>query len=364
MTDRYDENLILGYVEGNLMGAERSDFERALMADAKLRALVDDLKDQRRELRELPDVPAPPQIVETIRQRLERDMLLEPLPEPVTGPARRLMLTRWAVAGGIAAVVLISTSVVLSVLLRGPGGPPASVTNQTGLFAIKPAAGPTAAPAGSPTSAPAELTKEALSRIDENPSLTLAAPELSGGEGELLTYCTQNGIGVERRLDKAPALQNELRQDGAIAEKGLLPRMEFTLQVRREQVPVIAAHFRSLWGDGAVGTSTGTQVPGAGHTTDMADRSTGESAITSAATTQPTVLAVEADARARRGAERPLVTSNAVPIEMQQSAPEAAKPAAGPDAVREIAPKGDDHQIVSLHVILIESRLATQPAVK
>jgi hypothetical protein len=226
MSDRYDENLILGYVEGDLSAGERSAFEQTLGADAKLRALVADLERQRRALRESPDIPAPPQIMETIRQRLERDMLLEPLPEEVTGPARRLMLTRWAVAGAIAAVVLISAAVVLSVLLRGPGGPPATNPLTARVKMDTHSTAPAAA-------------KEVEPNNDAVVSMTFTAPDLDGGVSGLLAYCAQNHIAVERLPH-------------ATTQADAPPRLEFTLPVRREQVPMIAAHFRTLWGAAAV----------------------------------------------------------------------------------------------------------------
>ena len=90
MSERYDENAIIAYVEGDLGPDDRARFERALGADAQLRSLVEDLLRQRRALREWPDEPAPAEVMEGVNQRLERDMLLEPAAAAAvaTGPIR------------------------------------------------------------------------------------------------------------------------------------------------------------------------------------------------------------------------------------------------------------------------------------
>ena len=53
MSDRYDQNLFLGYVEDELSPQERAQFESILASDPELRALVTQVKLDREELRAL-----------------------------------------------------------------------------------------------------------------------------------------------------------------------------------------------------------------------------------------------------------------------------------------------------------------------
>lgn len=119
MADRYDEQLFLAYVEGELEPEQRDRFEALMAEDPKLRSLVRAVSDDRLRLRQLADENPPTDSMESIDQQLERNMLLDaPLPElrPNT-PPRGLRLGRVLTMAGLAAMVLICTAVVIQTLI-------------------------------------------------------------------------------------------------------------------------------------------------------------------------------------------------------------------------------------------------------
>ncbi len=128
MSESYDQDLFLGYVEGDLSPKETVRFEQQLRQDARLRNLVAQLMGDRQSLRMVPREKAPPELMEAINQRLERHMLLEhPDDEgPAALPTSRFGL--WLAWGSIAALVVVSATVVILILnqsLFQPAGPTA-----------------------------------------------------------------------------------------------------------------------------------------------------------------------------------------------------------------------------------------------
>ena len=75
MADRYDENLILGYVEGELDAAQSAQFEALLAQDPRLRGLVEAMRQDRLALRDLPDAMAPAEVMERVNLHMERAVL-------------------------------------------------------------------------------------------------------------------------------------------------------------------------------------------------------------------------------------------------------------------------------------------------
>lgn len=123
MVDRYDHELILGYVEGELSPEDQARFEAVLGGDPALRQLVCDLQADRRAVRQMADEDPPADLVEGVIQRLERQMLLsEPagaMPTEFRRPeARRLRFRRALGYCAIAAVLLISGALVFLPLTR------------------------------------------------------------------------------------------------------------------------------------------------------------------------------------------------------------------------------------------------------
>lgn len=104
MLDRYDENLILGYIEGDLSENEQAAFEKLLADDDQLRTLVTRLADDRDMLRTVPAVKAPASVLASVNDSLERDMLLGN--EGAAGPYRFPVWARWATS--MAAMLLLA----------------------------------------------------------------------------------------------------------------------------------------------------------------------------------------------------------------------------------------------------------------
>ncbi len=110
MLERYDPNLILDYIEGDLSPAERAGFEQLLVQDRQLQVLVDELLEDRRALRQMPLEKAPLEVLDRVQQRMERNMLLDAVPRHAEDMAvvRRFRMGRLVAYGSLAAMVLFS----------------------------------------------------------------------------------------------------------------------------------------------------------------------------------------------------------------------------------------------------------------
>ena len=117
MTQRYDENLILGYLEGDLTPSQRAKFEAQLEADPPLRELVQAMVKDRTALRSLPVETSPAGMMQAVHERLERTMLLDnPAPEAALPIARhRTRMARVLVITAMAALLLFVAGLVLQV---------------------------------------------------------------------------------------------------------------------------------------------------------------------------------------------------------------------------------------------------------
>lgn len=110
MTDTYNENTILGYVEGELSPEDQHAFKLTMLKDAKLRKLVEQLVADRAALRRMPLEPVPIALAEQVDQYLERNMLLGPAPADVqmrVQAERRFQLFRTSAMTAIAAVLML-----------------------------------------------------------------------------------------------------------------------------------------------------------------------------------------------------------------------------------------------------------------
>ncbi len=119
MVNRYDEQTLLGYIEGDLSPPQREAFEGLLASDPKLQRLVTQLCADRDRLRHLPPEPAPPALMDQVDRHLERTMLLDTLePEAqVVTQKRGLRMRRWVAYSGLAAMVMVSAAFVVSTLV-------------------------------------------------------------------------------------------------------------------------------------------------------------------------------------------------------------------------------------------------------
>ncbi len=123
MLDKYDHNLLLGYVEGELSPGEQARVEAMLADDERLAGLLRSMIADRQTLRELPRESAPASLMEAVNLRLERRMLLdEPVPiEEAVRTHKTFRLHRALIYSGLAAMVLISAGVVVQTLVPLPG---------------------------------------------------------------------------------------------------------------------------------------------------------------------------------------------------------------------------------------------------
>ena len=113
MAERFDEELMLGYVEGDLTPAQREQFERRLIADPRLRDLLTQMRRDRTALRDLDPQAAPPQLVEHVNHQLERQMLLGDASAPTGRPrSPRFTAGRIVAYSAVAAMLAVCASIV------------------------------------------------------------------------------------------------------------------------------------------------------------------------------------------------------------------------------------------------------------
>ncbi len=118
MTDRvekYDENLFLGYLEGDLTPEQRRSFERQMLDDARLRSLVSQIAQDKQLLRRLEPVQAPAEVMDRANQVLERQMLLG---KPSSDAANVIRQVRWSATrltrfAALAAIVLLGGALLI-----------------------------------------------------------------------------------------------------------------------------------------------------------------------------------------------------------------------------------------------------------
>ncbi len=113
MNDRYDPNLILDYVEGQIDATRRARIESMLAVDASLRELVEQLQADRDALRSLPREVPVVELTEPAMGLLERRLLMgeEPVVAKVGPSGSSFVVHRWSrllVVGSLAAVLMLS----------------------------------------------------------------------------------------------------------------------------------------------------------------------------------------------------------------------------------------------------------------
>jgi len=126
MLDRYDQDLLLDYLEGELEGDRLAQFENDLTQDPQLALLLGEMANDRAALRALPREQAPADLIHDLTQSLERRMLLDDAatdagPIPITrgrdlASSPNTGAIHWGrVAGlsGLAASVAIAAGVVV-----------------------------------------------------------------------------------------------------------------------------------------------------------------------------------------------------------------------------------------------------------
>lgn len=115
MVEQYDENLLLGYVEGELGEADRSTVEAWAEADPRLRQLLRNMASDRRAMRRI-EAPTPPAwLMDEVDRRLERSMLLDeaPIETPIGREPPRRVAGRIGMGVAVAAMVVLSAGVIV-----------------------------------------------------------------------------------------------------------------------------------------------------------------------------------------------------------------------------------------------------------
>ncbi len=124
MTDTYDEQLLLDFVEGELGPEDRARVEKLIARDERLGRLLEDMRRDRDTLRQLPEPPTPTWLMDEALGSLERTMLLEPSPDETEARVnhKRGVLRRLSFTAAVAAMLLLCTFVVFQSLtnLAGP----------------------------------------------------------------------------------------------------------------------------------------------------------------------------------------------------------------------------------------------------
>lgn len=124
MDDRHDPNLILGYVEDELTAADRARVDALIAEDPALASLIADFQRHRDALRAAPPLEPPVDLTDGAIAALERQMLFEDASPHAATPAlasrSRFRLAPLLTYGGIAAVLVITVTVVFESLLSAP----------------------------------------------------------------------------------------------------------------------------------------------------------------------------------------------------------------------------------------------------
>src|SRR3954471_12178759 len=101
------EARLAAYIDGELNAAERAEIEKHLAGNPQHKLLIDELTAQRDLLTAVPREKAPPEILETIQQQLERSVLLGSGEDATSDTGMRI--NRWPHRGAIAAVILLTS---------------------------------------------------------------------------------------------------------------------------------------------------------------------------------------------------------------------------------------------------------------
>ena len=121
MLKKYDENLLLGYIEGELSSADAAKVQQWLRDDSKLERLLRQMIADRQALRRMPDPAVPAELVESLDRQIERAMLLGEFEESERGTSRSpWVIRRLAIAAAVA--LLIGGTAGLVLWSAGGGG--------------------------------------------------------------------------------------------------------------------------------------------------------------------------------------------------------------------------------------------------
>ncbi len=209
MVDRWDERQCLGYLEGDLTPDEMARFEQRMSLDRKLRELIKAMQADRAGLRALPDEQPPTSVMDAVNGRLERVMLLEDSPSELAeaATARRVHRGRLLAYAGLAAMVLLSTGLIIYTLTDGRLQEQLVMTSEQDSPADEGAAGPMLALKDSePERALSKLSmpqsRDRASRFEDGVSDGIAIAKKKEADGDAIGESAPTvGARVDGRVD-------------------------------------------------------------------------------------------------------------------------------------------------------------------
>jgi hypothetical protein len=107
MLSPQDQQLLTGYVDGELTARQRCQVERLLSRSGEARALLQDLQEDSRSLRLLPSMSAPADLADYILETIARKGLKPGSRPRVPAPPRVYVLPSWVGFAAAAAVLFI-----------------------------------------------------------------------------------------------------------------------------------------------------------------------------------------------------------------------------------------------------------------
>lgn len=225
MRQEYDENLLLGYVEGELSDIDRARVEQWMAADPGLAKLLIGMGEDRAGLRKLPDPPTPEWMLEDVDTGLERAMLLDDGYEQDASviEQKRNVLFRLSAYGGIAAMLLLGAYFVVQPLFDlhptkvatdetkegadAPPGPAVAMDHTPGRAADDPAETGVRGKGGRASDAveqPAKIAKKGGEPRNDQAFVGKGGPRATGDEA--------NDFAVQRGADAVNQQANEQLQ--------------------------------------------------------------------------------------------------------------------------------------------------------
>lgn len=116
--NKFDPELLLAAVEGELTAAQRKQVEAAITDDPRVGKLLESMRADRQALRAMPDPSAPHWLMDEVDRQLERDMLVGAgvVDSHVDAVRDAHVFRRMMVYGAVAAMLAIVATVILSSL--------------------------------------------------------------------------------------------------------------------------------------------------------------------------------------------------------------------------------------------------------
>lgn len=116
--NKFDHELLLAAVEGELTAAQRKQVEQLIAEDSRVGNLLEAMRADRQALRAAPDPPAPHWLMDEVDRQLERDMLVGSgaVDRHVDAVRDAHVFRRLMVYGAVAAMLAIVATVILSSL--------------------------------------------------------------------------------------------------------------------------------------------------------------------------------------------------------------------------------------------------------